>query len=141
MNEFSVPIGWRKGERLVVSRISVHDKFAWYLELPYFTNLGRDFPPDSIAAIWFFTDEEFTSFMKWWHGIEDTRPDLKAKLVEAMKSLIGGIRSINKSDHHKVNIEGDDEPCYWQREEWIKWILEEADKAEEIINTLTGDEK
>jgi len=50
----------------------------------------------------------------------------------AVRELISGIRSINKAPRHEVKISGDDQPCYWQREEWINWILELADKAEAL---------
>ena len=49
---------------------------------------------------------------------------------EAVHDLISGIRSINRANHHLVTVHGDDEPCYYQRAEWIQWILELADKAE-----------
>lgn len=49
---------------------------------------------------------------------------------EAVHDLICGIRSINRANHHLVTVHGDDEPCYYQRAEWIQWILELADKAE-----------
>lgn len=47
-----------------------------------------------------------------------------------LKDLISAIRSINCAPHHRVDIPGDDEPCYWQRREWVEWILELADHAE-----------
>ena len=51
--------------------------------------------------------------------------------LKNVKSLISGIRSINKAQYHEVEIGEDEEPCYWQRKEWVEWILEEADKAEQ----------
>jgi len=53
---------------------------------------------------------------------------------QAVKELISGIRTINKAKQHEMNIEEDDEPCYWQRREWIVWILDLANKAEQEIN-------
>ena len=40
-----------------------------------------------------------------------------------------GIRTINREKYHEVYI-GDDEPCYWQRKEWVDWVLELADELE-----------
>jgi hypothetical protein len=48
----------------------------------------------------------------------------------AIRELISGVRTINWSPQHKINIPHDDEPCYWQRKEWIDWVLELADAAE-----------
>lgn len=54
---------------------------------------------------------------------------------EAMLELISGVRSINCARHHEVRISGDDEPCYWQRREWVHWLLELADAAENALLT------
>lgn len=40
--------------------------------------------------------------------------------------LVSAIGSINHGKHHEVMIPGDDEPVYWQRKEWVEWILELA---------------
>lgn len=50
----------------------------------------------------------------------------------AVKDLISGIRSINFGRHHLVeDPDGeDDEPRYWQRQEWIEWVLDLAKLAE-----------
>jgi hypothetical protein len=52
-----------------------------------------------------------------------------------IKELIGGVRSLNVGSSTEVpeSITGDDEPCYWQRKEWIDWILELADEAEKEL--------
>lgn len=52
---------------------------------------------------------------------------------DAARELISGVRSVNRGQHHLVQVEGDDEPCYYQRGEWIEWILELADLAEQSI--------
>jgi hypothetical protein len=56
--------------------------------------------------------------------------------MNAVRRLIVGVRTINRAPHHEVNIEGDDEPCYYQRKEWIEWILELAASAEKEIEGL-----
>ena len=55
-------------------------------------------------------------------------------IPEAVRELLSGIRTINRATQHLVEVEGDDEPCYYQRSEWIKWMLELADKAEHAIS-------
>ena len=58
---------------------------------------------------------------------------------EPVHELIYGIRSINRAAHHLVRVTGDDEPCYYQRDEWIKWVLELADKAENAVSAPSPD--
>ena len=55
------------------------------------------------------------------------------ELREKAKEVVSAIRSINKSPHHLVVIDEDEDPCYWQREEWVEWILEMADELESEI--------
>jgi len=38
--------------------------------------------------------------------------------------LVSAIGSINHAKHHEMMIPGNDEPVYWQRKEWVEWILE-----------------
>ena len=51
------------------------------------------------------------------------------RLCITVKDLSGAMLSVNRSRNQKIMIEGDDEPCYWQREEWVKWIVEIATRA------------
>ena len=55
------------------------------------------------------------------------------RLRSTVKDLSGAMLSVNRSRNQKIMIEGDDEPCYWQREEWVKWIVELANGARESI--------
>lgn len=50
--------------------------------------------------------------------------------ADPVRELISAVRSINRAPRHEVRVAGDDEPCYWQRREWIQWVLELADAAE-----------
>jgi|GEM_PF-6969868 len=54
----------------------------------------------------------------------------------SIQQLISGIRTVNRGRCSEVPqaITGDESPCYWQRKEWIDWILELADSAEAEIN-------
>jgi hypothetical protein len=54
-------------------------------------------------------------------------------LDECIKELVGAIRSVNRSKNQMIEIEGDDDPCFWQRKEWIDWILDLANDAESVL--------
>lgn len=56
------------------------------------------------------------------------------ELARALNSLIGATTSVNRHSQHKVFIDGDEEPCYWQRREWVDYLLEEADKARKVLD-------
>jgi hypothetical protein len=45
--------------------------------------------------------------------------DLESKLTE----LVSAVRSINHGKAHELRVDGDDEPQYGQRKEWIHWVL------------------
>lgn len=53
------------------------------------------------------------------------------ELASVIAELTSAIRSINRAPHHIAKGVDDDEPCYWQRKEWIDWILELASNADE----------
>lgn len=53
---------------------------------------------------------------------------------EAVKDLVGAVRSLNQGKSHEIMIPGDDEPCYWQRREWIQWILDLCNELEAKTN-------
>lgn len=52
-----------------------------------------------------------------------------AALVEALKELISAAQSVNCSRHHRVAVAADDAPCYWQRKEWVDWLVESGKSA------------
>lgn len=53
---------------------------------------------------------------------------------DAVRELISGVRTLNRSKHHEV-AGCDDGPRYWQRGEWIDWILELCDSTEAALST------
>lgn len=53
------------------------------------------------------------------------------KLPEKVSELISNIRTINRSPQHVARVMGDTAPCYWQRKEWIDWILSLCDEVEQ----------
>ena len=52
------------------------------------------------------------------------------KLPEKVHELVSAVRSINRAKHHIAKGVDDDEPCYWQRKEWIDWVLSLCDEIE-----------
>lgn len=48
---------------------------------------------------------------------------------QRLDELISAVRSINHAKHHEVLMPGDDEPRYWQRKEWVDWVLSLCDAA------------
>ncbi|UXH41569.1 hypothetical protein [Pseudomonas promysalinigenes] len=52
-------------------------------------------------------------------GAQSEAGTLRAQLAE----LVSAVRSINYGSAHAVQVQGDDEPCYPQRKEWIEWLL------------------
>lgn len=65
-------------------------------------------------------------------------PQPPKAVPDSVHELISAVRSINRAAHHQVKIEGDDEPCYWQRQEWVEWVLGLADSAEADISDHPG---
>lgn len=66
------------------------------------------------------------------HDIERAIEEFDA-IREVVKDLSGAMLSVNRGSLHKISIDGDDEPCFWQRSEWIKWIIELATEARKKI--------
>lgn len=66
-------------------------------------------------------------------------PAPDAVLVEALKELVSAVRSINRSGHHQIQLPADSEPVYWQRKEWIDWILGLADSADAALAGKGGE--
>jgi hypothetical protein len=54
-----------------------------------------------------------------------------AEKDQQMKGFAGAVLSINRDRHHIIMIAGDDHPCYWQRKEWVDWIV---DMAQQLID-------
>lgn len=59
------------------------------------------------------------------------------KLRNESKRLVVGFRTINRRSSHHVpeSITGDDEPCYWQRKEWIDYIFDLCENVEILLTT------
>lgn len=57
-----------------------------------------------------------------------------AELEDMAINVCNAIRTVNNSERHKIMVSGDDQPCYWQRKEWVDWMLEVANELEKTSN-------
>ncbi|WP_296277832.1 hypothetical protein [Pseudomonas sp. UBA7530] len=62
--------------------------------------------------------------------------------LEAVRGLLSGliraVRSINCTPRHAIMIKGDDEPCFWQRREWVEYVLGLCTEAEAALTATTA---
>ncbi|MDQ9129733.1 hypothetical protein RDT67_25275 [Serratia fonticola] len=58
-----------------------------------------------------------------------TLPDV----LKSLERLISVANTVNHAKQHEISI--DDDPCYWQRQEWVEYLLEESKKAEEVYHS------
>lgn len=57
---------------------------------------------------------------------------LQQRLNEAdqrLDEMISAVRSVNRGTAHEIRLGTDDQPVYWQRKEWIDWVLELCDEV------------
>lgn len=62
------------------------------------------------------------------------------RLREALENLAGAARSINVGRRHKITVPDDDQPVYWQREEWVRYVLRLVYEADAALAASTGQE-
>ena len=68
--------------------------------------------------------------------LEAIRGQPSAALIEAVRDLIGAANSVNRSRMHEVRGHDDDQPRYWQRKEWVDWLVENGEKAQQALDAL-----
>lgn len=68
--------------------------------------------------------------------LEAIRGQPSAALIEAVRDLIGAANSVNRSRMHEVRGHDDDQPRYWQRKEWVDWLVENGEKAQQALGAL-----
>jgi len=51
------------------------------------------------------------------------------ELEASVKGLSGAMLSINRGKQYFIEVGEDKDPCYWQRKEWVDWIIELAQEA------------
>nr|WP_154325087.1 hypothetical protein [Pantoea sp. 201603H] len=59
-------------------------------------------------------------------------------VAEKLHEMVSAVRSINRAPHHIAKGVDDDEPCYWQRKEWIDWMLELCNQADDVLRLNSG---
>lgn len=58
-------------------------------------------------------------------------------VMEQALSFVRAVQTINRTRYEKVYPHGDDsDPCYWQREEWVNWIMELSGQLEQSLSQL-----
>lgn len=61
-------------------------------------------------------------------------------LLREINNLCGAISSLNSGHPHAMELNG--ERVYWQREEWVRWMLDEMlPNARAAITKATGETK
>lgn len=68
--------------------------------------------------------------------LEAIRGQPSPALIEAVRELIGAANSVNRSRMHEVRGHDDDQPRYWQRKEWVDWLVENGEKAQQALDAL-----
>lgn len=68
--------------------------------------------------------------------LDAIRGQPSAALIEATRELISAAQSVNRSKAHEVRGLADEQPCYWQRKEWIDWFVENGEKARKALGAL-----
>ena len=60
-----------------------------------------------------------------WDAAKELRRlhEVNAELVEALDDICSAVGSINAAKQHYFEVNGDGR--YWQRKEWVRWILDE----------------
>ena len=80
---------------------------------------------DDAKLFCFVVEESFEGWGKFEQEEIETNK-LKAKV----ERLCAVMRTVNFSKHHEINIDEDDDPCYWQTKEWCKYILDVANNLD-----------
>ncbi|MFL1481396.1 hypothetical protein [Pseudomonas grimontii] len=80
---------------------------------------------DALQALLTGADEllDSTKAELAWQKLDNT------ELRERLRELISAVRSINRRPSDEVLVDGDDQPQYRQRKEWIEWVLELCESA------------
>jgi hypothetical protein len=85
--------------------------------------------PDDEGLAPTYTDELELRYVEACEERDHLRAVLKAAaitqpLVNALDDARSVISSINSGRSHEIRING--ETCYWQREEWVRWALDDV---------------
>lgn len=68
--------------------------------------------------------------------LEVIRGQPSAALIEAVRELIGAANSVNRSRMHEVRGHDDEQPRYWQRKEWVDWLVGNGERAQQALDAL-----
>lgn len=93
---------------------------------------------DELESETSYREGAFVACNRWHDKFREAEAKLEAAekrnsdLSAALKDLIGVVNTVNRSRHHEIKMDDDDEPCYWQRKEWIEYLMETVNAAESV---------
>lgn len=59
------------------------------------------------------------------------------QVMEQALSFVRAVQTINRTRYEKVYPHGNDsDPCYWQTQEWVNWIMELSVQLEQSLSEL-----
>lgn len=74
------------------------------------------------------------------HPILHIKKECGINLIDEVNKLCGAISSINSGNQHMVKNDAGD-ICYWQREEWVRWMLDEMlPQGLDAVTKVKGEE-
>ena len=67
-------------------------------------------------------------------GIDAVEVD---RVMEQALTFVRAVQTMNRTRYEKVYPHGDDsDPCYWQTQEWVNWIMELSVHLEQSLSEL-----
>jgi len=59
------------------------------------------------------------------------------QVMEQALSFVRAVQTMNRTRYEKVYPHGDgSDPCYWQTQEWVNWIMELSGQLEQTLSEL-----
>ncbi len=59
------------------------------------------------------------------------------QVMEQALSFVRAVQTMNRTRYEKVYPHGNDsDPCYWQTQEWVNWIMELSGQLEQSLSEL-----
>lgn len=76
-----------------------------------------------------FQDASYALGLKRGQAHEAALQQRLTETHQRLDELISAVRSLNRGKVHEIRLASDDQPVYWQRKEWIDWVLGLCDQA------------
>ena len=75
----------------------------------------------------------------WEKGIDTVGIDAVDvhQVMEQALTFVRAVQTMNRTRYEKVYPHGDDnDPCYWQTQEWVNWIMELSNELDQSLTQL-----